>query len=99
MSSMFQNSVLKSFSQDEALVSIRFAQYHKYKKKVEFIKTYKEEEYQEGFLKDIFVNCLGYTFKTDSPNDFNLEREKKNETDSNGKNGYTWTLKSVLLGH
>ncbi len=78
---MFQNSVLKNFSQDEAIIAFRFAQYQKYKEKIDFIKGVKEEKYQERFLKDIFESCLGYTLDRTNPKEFNLEREKKNETD------------------
>ncbi len=79
---MFQKSVLKNTSQDESLVALRWVEYQKYLEKIDFIKKVKEEKYQEGFLKDIFENCLGYTLDSTNPNDFNLEREKKNETDS-----------------
>lgn len=94
--SMFQQSVLKSFSQDEALVAIRFAEYQKYKEKIDFIKNVKEEKYQEGFLKDIFEGCLGYTLDSTNPNDFNLEREKKNETDSKKADGVIYFDKEVV---
>ncbi len=40
----------------------------------------KEEQYQEGFLKDLFVDILGYTLNPQP--DFNLTTEQKNETDS-----------------
>ncbi|RXI27336.1 hypothetical protein CRU89_06410 [Aliarcobacter trophiarum] len=80
--SMFQKSVLKTFKDDEKLVALRWAAFQNYKAKVEAIKDFKEEEYQDGFLKDIFENCLGYTLKVTNPSSFNLEREKKNETDS-----------------
>jgi len=95
--SMFQNSVLKSFSQDEALVAVRFAEYQKYKEKIDFIKGVKEEKYQEGFLKDIFENCLGYTLDSTNPSNFNLEREKKNETDSKKADGVIY-LDSEVVG-
>jgi hypothetical protein len=39
------------------------------------------------FLKDIFENCLGYTLDSTNPNNFNLEREKKNETDAKKADG------------
>ena len=84
---MFQKSVLKSIKQDESLVALRFAKYQEFLAKVDAIKEFKEEEYQDGFLKDIFENCLGYTLKTTNPNDFSLEREKKNETDSKKADG------------
>lgn len=79
---MFQKSVLSNISQDESLVALRWAEYQKYLDKIDFIKTVKEEKYQDGFLKDVFKNCLGYTLDTTNPDANNLEREKKNETNS-----------------
>ncbi|MCF6309440.1 MAG: N-6 DNA methylase [Sulfurimonas sp.] len=78
---MFQKSVLNSIKQDEGLIALRWAEYQKYLDKIDFIKTVKEEKYQGGFLHDIFEKCLGYTLDSSNPSDFNLEREKKNETD------------------
>jgi type I restriction-modification system DNA methylase subunit len=78
---MFQNSVLKSFSQYESLVALRWAEYQKYLVKVDYIKTVKEEKFQTEFLQLIFENCLGYILDSSNPSNFNLEREKKNETD------------------
>ena len=49
------------------------------------IKSLKEEEYQDGFLRDIFVDVLGYTLKPDENHD--LEREFKNQTDSKKADG------------
>ena len=49
------------------------------------IKESKEEEYQEGFVRDLFVNILGYTLKP-SP-DYNLVLEKKNVDDSKKADG------------
>jgi N-6 DNA Methylase/TaqI-like C-terminal specificity domain len=49
------------------------------------IKNAKEEEYQEGFVRDLFVNILGYTLKP-QPN-FNFVLEKKNEKDSKKADG------------
>ena len=47
-----------------------------YPKVQENIRDSKEEEYQEGFMRDLFVNVLGYTLK---PNvNYNLVLEKKN---------------------
>ena len=45
----------------------------------------KEEQFQEGFLRDLFVKTLGYTINPDP--DFNLITEKKNETDSKKADG------------
>ncbi|AZL53924.1 restriction endonuclease subunit M [Aliarcobacter skirrowii] len=94
--SIFQNSVLKTFKQDEKLVAARWAAFQNYKSKVEAIKDFKEEEYQDGFLKDIFESCLGYTLKTTNPSSFNLEREKKNETDSKKADGVIYLNSEII---
>lgn len=49
------------------------------------IKQSKEEQFQEGFLRELFVNVLGYTLNP-SPN-YNLITEKKNETNSRKADG------------
>lgn len=84
---MIKNRILEKLKVDESLVAIRWALFQDYLKKIESIKEFKEEEYQDGFLNDIFVSCLGYSLKTTNPNDFNLEREKKNETDAKKADG------------
>ncbi|MBN2858473.1 MAG: N-6 DNA methylase [Candidatus Delongbacteria bacterium] len=53
--------------------------------KISLIRNMKEEEYQDGFLRDLFVNVLGYTLKPDT--DFNLVREKKNQQDAKKADG------------
>ncbi|MBE9561417.1 MAG: type I restriction enzyme HsdR N-terminal domain-containing protein, partial [Proteobacteria bacterium] len=53
--------------------------------KIQLIKTLKEEEYQDGFLRDIFVNVFDYILKPDE--NFNLVREFKNQTDSKKADG------------
>lgn len=84
---IFQKSVITNTKQDEALVAARFVKYQEFKAKAEAIRGFKEEEYQDGFLKDIFENCLGYTMKTTNPDSYNLSREKKNETDGKKADG------------
>ena len=79
---MFQKSVLNSIKQDESQIALRWSAYQSFLAKVDYIKTQKEEKYQDGFLRDIFENCLGYTLDMTDPANFNLECEKKNETDS-----------------
>ena len=49
------------------------------------IQQSKEEQFQEGFLRELFVNVLGYTLNP-SPN-YNLITEKKNETNSRKADG------------
>jgi hypothetical protein len=85
--SIFQKSILNSIKQDESLVALRWAAFQNYIAKIDFIKTVKEEKYQDGFLKDIFESCLGYTLDSTNPANFNLEREKKNETDGKKADG------------
>ncbi|NOZ46409.1 MAG: restriction endonuclease subunit M, partial [Chlorobi bacterium] len=53
--------------------------------KIEKIKQLKEEEYQDGFLRDIFVDVLGYTLKPDD--NYNLAREFKNQDDGRKADG------------
>jgi hypothetical protein len=44
------------------------------------IRASKEEQYQEGFIRDLFCKVLGYTI---SPNpDFNIITEVKNQNNS-----------------
>ena len=84
---LFQSSILKSINQDESVIATRWAEYQNYLAKREYIEDVKEEKYQEGFLHDIFELCLGYTLDTTNPKAFNLEREKKNETDGKKADG------------
>ncbi|MFY9084048.1 Eco57I restriction-modification methylase domain-containing protein [Aliarcobacter cryaerophilus] len=94
--SMFQKSIINSVKQDEAKVALRWASFQKFLEKVEYIKTVKEEKYQDGFLVDIFENCLGYTLDMTNPKSFNLEREKKNETDSKKADGVIYVDEKVV---
>lgn len=49
------------------------------------IRASKEEQYQEGFLRDLFVNILGYTLNPNAG--FNLTTEYKNVKDSKKADG------------
>jgi type I restriction-modification system DNA methylase subunit len=53
--------------------------------KIEKIKELKEEEYQDGFLRDLFVDVFGYTLKPDD--NYNLAREFKNQGDGKKADG------------
>ncbi len=53
--------------------------------KIEEIKKLKEEEYQDGFLRGIFVDVFGYTLKPDF--NYNLAREFKNQGDGKKADG------------
>lgn len=86
MSTLFQTSVLNKFlaAQDEAQINEAFEKFsaHFLNPSMQSeIRSMKEEEYQDGFLNDLFVRVLDYTLR---PNEgYELIREKKNET--NGK--------------
>ncbi len=65
-----------------------WAQYQLYFQNAEIqqnIRQSKEEQFQEGFLRELFVKILGYTLNP-SPG-FNLITEKKNETNSKKADG------------
>ncbi|MFO7811185.1 MAG: DNA methyltransferase, partial [Candidatus Delongbacteria bacterium] len=86
---LFQHSVINKYLKnlDHAKVSEAYEVFQKNfsLSKIELIKSMKEEEYQDGFLRDLFVDVLGYTLKP--ADDFNLVRERKNETDSKKADG------------
>lgn len=87
---LFQNSVLNKYlnSLDDKKVSEAwkaFASHFHNPEVQENIRNSKEEEYQEGFLDDLFVKVLGYT-KYPTPN-FNLRVEQKDEIGSKKADG------------
>lgn len=78
---LFQPSVLKKYLQQQDSIPVQKA----YKKYVKYfhnttiqanIRSSKEEQFQEGFLRELFVEILGYTLNP-APN-FNLTTELKN---------------------
>lgn len=86
---IFQKSVLNKHLENLNNEEVEKA-YQVFKKnysvsKIESIKELKEEEYQDGFLREIFVEVLGYTLKPDE--NFNLIREFKNQTDGKKADG------------
>lgn len=87
---LFQKSVLNKFikSQDSSKIDAayqRFSAIFLHAERQVEIRSMKEEEYQDGFLDDLFVNVLGYIKRPNSG--FNLVREKKNEADSKKADG------------
>ncbi len=84
---LFQKSILNSVKQDESLIASRWSNFQNYLAKVDAIRDFKEEIYQDGFFKDIFESCLGYTLNTTNPHGYTLERENKNETDGKKADG------------
>ncbi|SEH09111.1 Eco57I restriction-modification methylase domain-containing protein [Candidatus Venteria ishoeyi] len=79
---IFQNSVLKKYlkTQDEKTIDEAYCQFRLYFHNTEIqqnIRNSKEEQFQEGFLRELFVKILGYTLNPQP--DFNLTTELKNE--------------------
>src|SRR5690554_4932490 len=87
---LFQNTVIHKYlnSQDSTKLSEKWELYksHFFNPVIqENIRNSKEEQYQEGFLRDLFVKILGYTL---NPADsFNLTTELKNVKDSKKADG------------
>ena len=86
---IFQKSVINKHLASLEKDQIEKA-YQKFKEnyspaKIEKIKQLKEEEYQDGFLRDLFVDVFGYTLKPDD--NYNLVREFKNQEDGRKADG------------
>lgn len=87
---LFQNNIINKYlqAQNQALVAQQWAVYQKHFHNPHVqdnIRGSKEEQYQEGFLTDLFVHILGYT-KNPAPN-YNLTTELKNVKDSKKADG------------
>lgn len=88
--SLFQKSVEKKYLNelDSALIDRKFAEFKAYFGNPEIqenIRNSKEEQFQEGFLRELFVKILDYTLNP-QPN-FNLTTELKNISDSKKADG------------
>ncbi len=88
--SLFQNSVVTKYLNelDSALLDKKFADFKAYFGNTEIqenIRNSKEEQFQEGFLRELFVKIFDYTLNP-QPN-FNLTTELKNITDSRKVDG------------
>ncbi len=88
--SLFQNTVVAKQLQNQDKNKLRvkwqeFADYFHNPERQENIRNSKEEQYQEGFLRELFVKILGYTLNPE-PN-FNLTTEYKNVKDSKKADG------------
>jgi len=88
---IFQKSVIDKYLNglDKNIVK---CEYEKFKtifcndKVIETIKIAKEEQYQEGFLNDLLVNCLGYTNLYPKEN-YDIITEQKNNSDAKKADG------------
>ena len=88
--SLFQNSVLKKYLKSQHTEELKekwalFKAYFHNSTIQENIRNLKEEEFQEGFVRELFVNVLGYTLNP-NPN-YNFVLEKKNVKDSKKADG------------
>ncbi len=88
--SLFQKVIVKKYLKNlpSDLIEDNYKKYTKYFNdlgRAERIRALKEEQYQEGFLRELFVDCLNYTI---NPNEnFNLTTEFKNKTDAEKADG------------
>lgn len=87
---MFQKSVIQNYLKNLDLEKVAeahafFQGYFGDKARIKNIKLLKEESYQEGFLRELFVQVLGYTINPDT--NYNLTTEYKNQTDPKKADG------------
>ena len=87
---IFQRNILNKYIEglDNTLIDERYKTFFNFfldPERQANILNSKEEQFQEGFLRELFVKILGYTLNPD-PN-FNLTTEKKNETNSKKADG------------
>jgi type I restriction-modification system DNA methylase subunit len=100
--SLFQNAVLKKYIADlnkqELSAAWQLFKTHFHDPVIQQnIRLAKEEQYQEGFLRELFVSILGYTLNP-QPN-YNLTTEYKNEKDSKKADGailHNGAVKAVI---
>ncbi|MBR3493527.1 MAG: N-6 DNA methylase [Bacteroidales bacterium] len=87
---IFQRNILNKYIEglDNTMIDERYKTFSSFfldPERQANILNSKEEQFQEGFLRELFVKILGYTLNPD-PN-FNLTTEKKNETNSKKADG------------
>ena len=88
---MLQKNIVKKYLRthlDPAKTDERYKRYRAIfhnPEKIRHIRDSKEEQYQEGFLRDLFCAILGYTINPEPH--YNLITEKKNDSDSRKADG------------
>ena len=95
---LFKDKILAQYAQDEQQIEQCYAALQAFQSKAEDIRHFKEEQYQTGFLEDIFEKCLGYTLKIHNPKQYNLEREKKDETDGKKADAVIYNTQGEVIG-
>ena len=98
--SLFQKSVLNKYlkSLNTAEVDVaweKFRQHFQNPIIQNNILHAKEEEDQEGFVRDLFVNILGYTLKLQP--DFNFVLEQKSSSDATKSDGAILSSKGDVI--
>lgn len=88
--SLFQKTIVSKYlkTQNQENIHLKWETFKEHFHNSEIqnnIRNSKEEEYQEGFLRDLFVTVLGYTLKPQI--NHNLYRELKNVNDSKKADG------------
>jgi len=88
--SLFQKSVVNKYlnALDAALINKKYADFQSYFADPviqENIRNSKEEQFQEGFLRELFVTILGYTLNPQV--NFNLTTELKNSANGGKADG------------
>ncbi|MEA1911542.1 MAG: restriction endonuclease subunit M, partial [Spirochaetota bacterium] len=88
--SLFQKSVEKKYLSElnEAIINTKYAAFQEYfgnSERQENIRNSKEEQFQEGFLRELFVNIFEYTLNPEPG--FNLTTELKNVSNSRKVDG------------
>lgn len=88
--SLFQTSVLNRYlsNQNQAAIKEAYDSYKAYFHDTQIqanIRAAKEEQFQEGFLRELFVKVLGYTINPEP--DFNLTTELKNAKNAKKTDG------------
>ena len=96
---MFQKKIIDKYLSkiDRLLLADKYSQFETIfsdKQKQENIRASKEEQYQEGFIRDLFCAVLGYTISPE-PN-FNIITELKNETKN--KNNARKADGAIIIG-
>ncbi|MBA4409248.1 MAG: TaqI-like C-terminal specificity domain-containing protein [Bacteroidota bacterium] len=100
--SLFQKTVERKYLKqlDSKLIAAKYDEFKSYFGNPEIqenIRNSKEEQFQEGFLRELFVKILGYTLNPD-PN-FNLTTEYKNIKDSKKADGAILTREHAPLSN
>jgi len=96
---IFQKNILKKYlsTLNADIIESAWKQYQSYFLNPDIqqnIRQSKEEQFQEGFLRELFVKVLGYTLNP-SPN-YNLITEQKNESNSKKADGAIIVNDSVV---